>query len=88
MYIFVQLNCENSTKSHTRHHPEHKKLILQDYFSFLRPADARLLFSIWCGTYDVKSLRPCQYAEGDVLCRLYGKADRPYNELLCDATKN
>ena len=72
------LNClieENSQKTKTSHHPAPNKLHIQDYFLHLRPADARLLFSIRCGTLDLKMLRRYQYDDGDCLCRLCGKEE-------------
>ena len=69
------LDClvkENSQKSKTSHHPAPIKLSIQNYFLYLRPADARLLFSIRCGTLDLKMLRRYQYDDGDCLCRLCG----------------
>ena len=78
-HVLVELSCENNTKSHTHHHPEHKILMLQDYFSYL---SVQLM--------QVKS--PYQYAEGDVLlCRLCGKVEKtngPCYKQLLDAAGN
>ena len=66
----ADLNHENSLKSKTSHHPERSSLQLQDYFLYLRPSDARLYFSLRCGTFDLKTLRKYSYEDGDVMCRL------------------
>ena len=74
-YALDSLIQENSLKSKTSHHPPPKKLCLQNYFLYLRPADARLFFSIRCGTLDLKMLRRYQYDDGDCFCRLCGKEE-------------
>ena len=74
-YAFDCLVEENLQKSKTSHHPAPMKLGIRDYFLYLSPADARLLFSIRCGTLDLKMLRQYKYDDGDCLCRLCGKEE-------------
>ena len=56
-FALDRLIKENSLKSKTSHHPAPEKLQLRDYFAYLPPADARLLFALRCGTFDLKSFR-------------------------------
>ena len=76
------LNQENSLKSKTSHHPNRKNLQTQDYFMYLKPADARLLFSVRCGTLDLKTLRKYNYEDADVLCRLCGKEEERVEHIV------
>ena len=76
------LNRENALKSRTSHHPARELLQTQDYFFYLQPADARLVFSIRCGTLDLKTLRKYNYAEGDVMCRLCGNKEETVNHIV------
>ena len=76
------LNRENSLKSRTSHHPARERLQTQDYFFYLQPADARLVFSIRCGTLDLKTLRKYNYTEGDVMCRLCGNKEETVDHIV------
>ena len=76
------LNRENSMKSKTSHHTNRKNLRIQNYFMYLKPADARLLFSVRSGTLDLKTLRKYNYEEADVLCRLYGKEEETADHII------
>ena len=59
---------------------------MQDYLLYLRPADARLYFSIRCGTLDIKSLRKYQYDDNDTVCRLCGNGTETLGHIInyCD----
>ena len=50
---------------------------------YLKPADARLLFSVRSGTLDLKTLRKYNYEEADVLCRLCGKEEETADHIIC-----
>ena len=76
------LNHENSLKSRTSHHPARTDMRTQDYFLYLYPADARLLFSIRCGTLDLKTLRKYNYEDGDVLCRLCQRGNETVEHIV------
>ena len=76
------LNHENSLKSRTSHHPARTDMQTQDYFLYLYPADARLLFSIRCGTLDLKTLRKYNYEDGDVLCRLCQRGNETVEHIV------
>ena len=69
-------------KSKTSHHPNRKNLRIQDYFMYLKPADARLLFSVRSGTLDLKTLRKYNYEEANVLCRLCGKEEETVDHII------
>ena len=86
----ADLNLENSLKSKTSHHPERSSLQLQDYFLYLRPSDARLYFSVRCGTYDLKTLRKYNYEDGDVMCRLCSVEEETVEHIVnrCDLISN
>ena len=76
------LNNENSLKSKTSHHPRRTTLQTQEYFDYLCPADARLLFSIRSGTLDLKTLRRYRYDSEDTLCRLCEKEDETVDHIV------
>ena len=69
-------------KTKTSHHPQRDSLQTQDYFDYLCPADARLLFSIRSGTLDLKMLRKYAYESGDTLCRLCVSEDETVDHIV------
>ena len=75
------LNNENSLKTKTSHHPPRKTLETQEYFDYLSPADARLLFSIRCRTLDIKTCRKYCY-DTDTVCRLCESADETVEHIV------
>ena len=81
-YALDKLNQENSCKSKTSHHPDYEKLETQEYFSYLRPADARLYFAIRCGIVNLKSLRKYNYDEDDRTCRLCERDDETLDHVV------
>ena len=81
------LNKENSVKSKTSHHPQRVTLKTQEYFDYLWPEDARLLFSIRSGTLDLKTLRKYCYDSGDTLCRLCETEDETVDHIVNRCTE-
>ena len=72
----AELNHENSLKSKNSHYPDQSS-----------PADARLYFSIRCGTLDIKTLRKYQYDENDTCCRLCGKGPETLGHIISSCVK-
>ena len=85
-YAISYLNNENSLKSKTSRHPPCTTLKVQEYFEYLSPADARLLFSIRSGTLDIKTLRSYAYDSNDTLCRLCERENETVEHIVnaCD----
>ena len=81
-FAVAHLNSENSQKSKTSHHPPRETLLTQDYFTYLKPADARLLFSIRCGTLDIKTMRRYNYDVGDTACRLCEDGEETIDHII------
>ena len=81
-YAIDCLNNENSLKTKTSHHPQRDSLQTQDYFDYLCPADARLLFSIRSGTLNLKMLRKYAYESGDTQCRLCVGEDETVDHIV------
>ena len=81
-FAITYLNNENSLKSKTSRHPPCTTLKVQEYFEYLSPADARLLFSIRSGTLDIKTLRSYSYDSGDTLCRLCEREEETVEHIV------
>ena len=81
-YALHFLNCENAQKSKTSHLSPYTALEPQQYFHFLSPADARLMFAIRSGTLDIKVFRKYKYGEGDTLCRLCDEAEESVDHIV------
>ena len=81
-YALRVLNCENTQKSKTSHLSPYTAFEPKQYFKFLSPADARLMFAIRSGTLDIKAFRKYKYGEGDTLCRLCGIAEESLEHIV------
>ena len=85
-HFLMMQSAGNRGSAWETHVCERSSLQLQDYFLYLRPSDARLYFSLRCGTFDLKTLRKYSYEDGDVMCRLCSVEEETVEHIVnrCD----
>ena len=85
-HIVTEANDICKSQAKMSHMPMYHNLTLQNYFDFLPPEDAKIMFKIRTGTVDVKA--NLRYKYPDLKCRLCGNDDQNLNHILNECRTN